>query len=110
QPSCSIGFKRALCAIIDGNITTIIGEGVLIIVGSFGAAALKGFGITLLIGIILSLLSSLLLTRLLLATLRALTGNGDNVAKMYALKRKEADDLYEVDVAPVGAAVSGEVK
>ena len=110
QTACSIGFKRSLGAIIDGNITTIIGAVVLIIVGSFGAAALKGFGITLLIGIILSLLSSLLLTRLLLATLRALTGNGDNVAKMYALKRKEADDLYEVDVAPVGAAVSGEVK
>ncbi|MEG1536359.1 MAG: protein translocase subunit SecD, partial [Clostridia bacterium] len=56
--SISTGFKRSYGAILDGNVTTIIGAIVLIVVG---AASIKGFGITLLIGIILSLLSSLLL-------------------------------------------------
>ena len=63
----------------------------MIIVGSFGAAALKGFGITLLIGLVLSLLSSLLLTRLMLACIRSLTGASDEVAKLYALKRIDAN-------------------
>ena len=50
-----------MSAILDGNITTIIGALVLIIVG---ASSIKSFGITLLIGIILSILASLFLTRL----------------------------------------------
>ncbi len=91
QTACSVGFRRSLGAILDGNITTIIGAVVLIIVGSFGAAALKGFGITLLIGLVLSLLSSLLLTRLMLACIRSLTGASDEVAKLYALKRIDAN-------------------
>lgn len=85
RTSIDTGFKRSLGAILDGNITTIIGAVVLIIVG---AASIKGFGITLLIGILLSLLSSLILTRICLKCVVALTKEKDN--KLFALKRIEA--------------------
>ena len=57
-----IGFKKALTAIIDSNVTTIIGSIVLIILGS---ASVQGFGITLLIGILLSMFTAIIVTRLL---------------------------------------------
>ncbi len=58
------GFRRSASAIIDGNVTTIIGAIVLAI---FGVASIKGFAVTLLIGIVISLFSSLVVTRLLLS-------------------------------------------
>ena len=78
----STGFKRSLGAIVDGNVTTIIGAAVLIILGT---STLKSFGITLLIGIILSLLSSLLMTRLVLACILSFTREEN--ANWYGLKR-----------------------
>lgn len=82
QTACSLGFKRSSGAIIDGNITTIFGAVILIIVGSFGASALQGFGITLLIGIVLSLICSMLLTRVILAAIRILAeGDGRRLNK-----------------------------
>ena len=57
-----IGFKKALTAIIDSNVTTIIGSIVLIILGS---PSVQGFGITLLIGILLSMFTAIFITRLL---------------------------------------------
>lgn len=61
--SVDIGFKNSTSAIIDGNITTLIGAVVLWILG---AAAIKGFAITLLIGIVISLFSSMIVTRILI--------------------------------------------
>ena len=87
----SEGFKRSLGAILDGNITTIIGAVVLMLVG---ASTIKGFGITLLIGIVLSLFTSLLITRILLKAIMAF--HSEKHAAMYALKRKtEEDDVQE---------------
>jgi protein-export membrane protein SecD len=80
----STGFKRSYGAIIDGNITTIIGAVVLII---FGTSTLKSFGITLLIGILLSLVSSLFVTRLVLHCIMAFTKEEN--ANLYNLKRDE---------------------
>ena len=75
------GFKRSLGAIIDGNVTTLIGAIVLWIVGS---ASISGFAVTLFIGIILSMFTSLLITRLIMNIM--LSFNSTN-AKLYALKR-----------------------
>jgi protein-export membrane protein SecD len=58
-----VGFKKSLSAILDGNITTIIG---VIVIWIFGAATIKGFATTLFVGIILSMLAALLLTRLII--------------------------------------------
>ncbi len=57
------GFHRALTAIIDSNITTIIAAAVL---GVFGTGTIKGFAWTLAIGIVVSMITAVFLTRLLL--------------------------------------------
>lgn len=84
----TIGFKRSLGAIIDGNVTTIIGAIVLMIVGT---STIRGFGITLLIGIVLSLFSSLVVTRVLLKSIMSF--HDERHAKFYMLRRREADDI-----------------
>ncbi len=63
------GFKKALSAIIDGNVTTLIAALVLYI---FGTGTIKGFAITLALGIVLSMFTALVVTRLLLKSLYAL--------------------------------------
>ena len=79
------GFKRATSAVLDGNITTIIGA--LVLYG-LGSASIKGFAIVLVISIILSLFSTLVLTRLFIKL--ALPFNSSN-PKPYRLKRVEVE-------------------
>ena len=57
------GFHKALSAIIDGNVTTLIAA---LILGILGSGAIRGFAITLGIGIVLSMITSLLVTRFVL--------------------------------------------
>lgn len=57
------GFNRALRAIIDANITTVIAAAVLFFVAS---GPVRGFALVLLIGIFCSVLSAILLTRWLM--------------------------------------------
>lgn len=57
------GFERALRAIIDANITTVIAATVLFMIAS---GPVRGFALVLLIGIICSVLSAVFLTRWLL--------------------------------------------
>lgn len=57
------GFKNAISAIIDGQVTTLITGIVLAI---FGTGPIKGFANTLIIGIITSFITSVFLTRLML--------------------------------------------
>ncbi len=59
------GYKRAMFAIIDANITTIIAGAVLLWQGS---GTILGFAKTLLIGVVLSMIVMLLLTKVLLKT------------------------------------------
>ena len=62
QSSVDIGFKKALSAILDGNITTLIASVVLMIMGT---GSVKGFAQTLALGIILSMITALFITRVL---------------------------------------------
>ena len=94
--ACSLGFKRSAGAIIDGNITTIFGAVILIIVGSFGASALQGFGITLLIGIVLSLVCSMLLTRIILYCIRTLAEGDEDKLKKQGKGEDYAEKLFGV--------------
>lgn len=57
------GYKRALWAVLDSNITTIIACVVLYI---FGTGTIKGFALTLGIGVVISLITALGVTRMLL--------------------------------------------
>ncbi len=86
QTSVKIGFKRSLAAIVDGNITTLIGAVVLWILGS---SSLVGFAVTLFIGIILSMFTSLLITRLIVNCFLALNSTS---SKFYGLVRGEAKE------------------
>ncbi|MBR4343477.1 MAG: protein translocase subunit SecD [Lachnospiraceae bacterium] len=63
RSSIKLGFNKALSAIIDGNITTIIAAIVLYILGS---GTVKGFAQTLAIGIILSMITALFVTKFIL--------------------------------------------
>lgn len=63
EDSVSIGFKKALSAILDGNITTFIAAIVLMF---FGSGSVKGFAQTLAIGIALSMFTALVVTRIIL--------------------------------------------
>ncbi|MBN1158938.1 MAG: protein translocase subunit SecDF [Bacteroidales bacterium] len=58
----SDGYKNALSAIIDGNITTLI-TGVILFV--LGTGPVKGFATTLVIGIITSLFATVFISRLI---------------------------------------------
>ena len=59
------GYKRAMLAIIDANVTTMIAGFVLLWQGS---GTILGFAVTLLIGVALSMLVMLILTKVLLKT------------------------------------------
>lgn len=63
------GFSKALSAIIDGNVTTLIAALVLYLKGT---GTVKGFAMTLGIGIILSMFTAIFITRLLLKAFCAL--------------------------------------
>ena len=57
------GVNRALSAVVDSNITTIIAAVILWVLGT---GTIKGFGITLFIGIVVSMLSAIFVTKFLL--------------------------------------------
>lgn len=64
-----IGFDKALSAIIDGNVTTLIAAAVLWILGS---GSIRGFAQTLVLGIVVSMLTALFVTRWLIMALYTL--------------------------------------
>ena len=69
QNAIKIGFQKALSAILDGNITTLITGLVLYFMGS---GTIKGFSITLMLGIILSMFTALFVTKFLVNVFYAL--------------------------------------
>ncbi|MDE6059851.1 MAG: protein translocase subunit SecD, partial [Clostridia bacterium] len=79
------GFKRSTAAIIDGNVTTLIGAVVLWILGS---SSIVGFAVTLFIGIILSMFTSLVITRLVLKSFLPFNSKS---AAFYGLKRRNEE-------------------
>ncbi|MDR3449282.1 MAG: protein translocase subunit SecD [Alphaproteobacteria bacterium] len=60
--SIDSGYSRALSAIVDANMTTLIAAILLFI---FGSGPVKGFAVTLSIGIITSIFSAIMITRLI---------------------------------------------
>lgn len=69
RSSIKIGFDKALSAIIDGNITTLIAA---LVLGIKGSGSVKGFAQTLALGIVLSMFTALVITKLLLNAFYAL--------------------------------------
>lgn len=76
------GFSRAMPAIIDSNVTTIIASAVLL---WYGSGSVKGFAQTLIIGVILSMFTAIFVTRLIV---EALIGVGIKNPILYGAKRR----------------------
>ncbi len=69
QSSIKQGFSKALSAILDGNITTLIAAAVL---GFMGTGSIRGFAQTLALGIVLSMFTALVIARVTLASFYAI--------------------------------------
>ena len=76
------GFSKAMSAIIDGNVTTLIAAVVLSLKGS---GTVKGFAMTLGIGIVLSMFTALFITKLLMKAFCAL---GMTNTSMYGIQKE----------------------
>ena len=92
------GFRRSTAAIIDGNVTTLIGAIVLWVLGS---STVVGFAVTLFIGIILSMFTCLVVTRLILKCFVPLNSRNE---KFYGLKRYPDATDEEEDEKPADDA------
>jgi len=66
RTAVTTGFEKALSAIVDANITTLLTAGILIY---FGSGPVKGFGVTLAIGVFTSMFGALIISRFLLELL-----------------------------------------
>lgn len=86
ESAIKAGFSKALSAIVDGNITTLIAAVVLIAMGS---GTIKGFAYTLALGIVLSMITALFVTKLILNSFFAI---GFKKAGFYG-KAKEAKKI-----------------
>lgn len=73
-------FSRALPAILDGNVTTLIAAAILYFMGT---GTIKGFSITLIIGIVLSMFTAVVITRLIIM---GIIGLGINKQSYFAIK------------------------
>ncbi len=60
QASIAAGYEKALSAIVDGNVTTLIAAVVLF---SFGTGPIKGFAVTLTVGLIASMFTAITCSR-----------------------------------------------
>ncbi len=83
------GFHKALSAIVDGNVTTLIAAAVLWFRGS---GTVRGFAQTLALGIVISMFTALVITRMI-------------VYSFYAVGIR--DETFSVAVIVVGFGVMG---
>ncbi|MBL7956628.1 MAG: protein translocase subunit SecDF [Flavobacteriales bacterium] len=63
KSAVDLGYKGALSAIVDGNVTTLIIAVILLI---FGSGPVQGFAVTLGLGILTSMFTALLLSRMII--------------------------------------------
>lgn len=80
KQAINAGFQKALSAIVDGNVTTIIAAVVLYLRGS---GTVKGFASTLALGIILSMITALFVTRFIMNCFYSIGLEGE---KLYGKK------------------------
>ena len=100
KSSLKAGFEKALSAIVDGNITTLIAA---IVLGFMGSGSVKGFAYTLALGIVVSMFTALVITRIIIYALYAV---GLRNPKLYGTQkpRKTRDFLSR---KAISFAISG---
>jgi preprotein translocase subunit SecD len=60
RAAIEIGFGRALSAIVDGNLTTLISA---IVLAQYGSGPVKGFAVTLTVGVLINLFTAVVVSR-----------------------------------------------
>lgn len=90
QASLRAGFHKAMSAIIDGNVTTLIAAAVLWLRGS---GTVKGFAQTLALGIVVSMFTALVITRLIIYAFYAVGIRSPKVYTRTKQRRKAIDFL-----------------
>lgn len=105
------GFHKALSAIIDGNVTTLIAAAVL---GVLGSGTVKGFAQTLAIGIILSMFTALFVTQWFLKCFYNLGfkdkkwyGVGRQLKLIHFLEKRKAFFAISICVILIGLVTMG---
>ena len=81
-----LGYEKALPAIIDGNISTIL-IGIILII--FGSGSVKGFGVTLCIGLVTSVFAAVYISHILI----------DWMAKRAIAAGKEKEMTFETFIS-----------
>ena len=89
KTSLKNGFHKALSAIVDGNVTTLIAAAILWFKGS---GSVKGFAQTLALGIVVSMFTALVITRIIIFSLYAI---GLRDVKFYAKKFKKERKIID---------------
>lgn len=82
------GFKNAMSAILDSNITTLIAAIVLLI---FGTGSIQGFAKTLLLGVLVSMFTAIVITRVLVNNITKLVPSIPCYTKVANDSEKEVD-------------------
>ena len=82
------GFKNAMSAILDSNITTLIAAIVLL---CFGTGSIQGFGKTLLLGVVVSMFTAIVISRTLINNITTLVTKESCYTKLPAETEKEVD-------------------
>ncbi len=95
------GFSKALSAIVDGNVTTLIAAVVLWVKGS---GTVKGFAQTLGIGIVVSMFSALVITRMIIFAFYGIGLKSDKL--YYKPKKKETKTINFLGKKNVFFAIS----
>ena len=86
RASVRAGFKNAMTAILDANVTTMIAGVVLLI---YGTGSIQGFAKTLLLGVVVSLFTAVVVTRFLMKQIVAL---GVKNVKLFTAVRAEKEE------------------
>lgn len=81
------GFQKAMSAIVDGNVTTLIAAFVL---WWRGSGTVKGFAQTLALGIVVSMFTALVISRMIIF---AFYGVGIQSQKVYARQKKTREPI-----------------
>ena len=100
KSALNAGFHKAMSAILDGNITTLIAAAVLWLKGS---GTVKGFAQTLALGIVVSMFTALVTTRMIVYAFYAV---GIRNTKLYGRIKEEREPIDFLGKRKIFFAVS----
>ena len=100
KAALNAGFQKAMSAILDGNITTLIAAAVLWLRGS---GTVKGFAQTLALGIVLSMFTALVITKMIVYSFYAV---GIRNAKVYGRVKEERKPINFLGKKKICFAIS----